>query len=174
MCVKYFAPIVLAIKINWSGVYSSMVAHLAAVAATRVWIPASCQILHVKYKTWDGVRSPGKFFFVFILSSVKFSNLMQHLKNPPPFSQSWPNFPALSLSQSARHYTSKKQVWKCIKHEPAKQQRNRNRSRKSFIPFIRDSDGFESLRNRGRKSRDTLPYTHCNKQKMNYFLFFDS
>ena len=37
------------------------IAHLAAVAATRVWIPASCQILYIKYriKTRDGVRKPG-------------------------------------------------------------------------------------------------------------------
>ena len=35
------------------------VAHLAAVAATRVRIPASCQILYLNFKTRDRVRDPG-------------------------------------------------------------------------------------------------------------------
>ena len=42
------------------NVCSSLVAHLAIVAATRVPIPASCPILYIKYKnTHYGVRAPG-------------------------------------------------------------------------------------------------------------------
>ena len=64
-------------------VWSSLVVHLAAVAATRVRIPASCQILYIKYlkKNRDGVLDPGnnlfftkydKAFFVTVPQNVKF------------------------------------------------------------------------------------------------------
>ena len=45
---------------------------MAAVAATRVRIPASCQILYKKYKTRDGVREPGNKKFLFL--SIKSKN----------------------------------------------------------------------------------------------------
>ena len=42
---------------SFRDVSSSLVAHLAANAANRVRIPASGQILNIKFNKWDGVRN---------------------------------------------------------------------------------------------------------------------
>ena len=71
-----------------NNVYSSLVAHLAAVSATRVRFPASCQILHRtvhKVKTPDGERTlqdsgnNKKFFLKYIFFSNFVSSTVRFL-----------------------------------------------------------------------------------------------
>ena len=59
------------------------VAHLAAVAATRVRIPASCQILYLNFKTRDRVRDPGtqRSFLKGEIFPVETFSRCHHVKN---------------------------------------------------------------------------------------------